>query len=238
MNQLHIVMNGKGGIGKSIVAFNIAQFLKSIDPGSICIDTDPLTPTLANYKALDPVHIQIASETDVILTRFDEMIELIIGSEKNVVIDTGASTFLPIAKYLLKNSIFEVLRDEYEKEIFIHVVLNAQTQNDYLATTASLELIVENFAGDCKIVIWLNEFGGDLDRFLESEYYERKKDRFFAIIRVKNPDEMLLADLKSMLHTFQIYEEALKDSSRYLMARSRIKKQRDSIYRQLAPFIV
>lgn len=77
MNQIHFVMNGKGGIGKSIVAYNIAQFIKSLDPGSICIDTDPLTPTLYNYKALDPVHIQIASDADVILTRFDEMIELI-----------------------------------------------------------------------------------------------------------------------------------------------------------------
>lgn len=238
MNQLHMVMNGKGGIGKSIVAFHIAQFLKSLDPGSICIDTDPLTPTLANYKALSPIHIQIASETDVILTRFDEMIELIISSDNNVVIDTGASTFLPIAKYLVKNSIFDVLRDEYGKEVFLHVVLNAQTQNDYLATTASLELISDNFAGDCKIVVWLNEFGGDLQPFLVSDYYERNKDRFFAIIKLKNPDEMLLADLKSMLHSFQIYEEALKDSSRFVMARSRLKKQRDSIYRQLETFIV
>ncbi|RYZ85491.1 MAG: hypothetical protein EOP04_15840 [Proteobacteria bacterium] len=238
MNQLHIVMNGKGGIGKSIVAFNIAQFLKSIDPDSICIDTDPLTPTLVNYKALDPIHIQIASETEVILTRFDEMIEIIIARDNNVVIDTGASTFLPIAKYLQKNFIFKVLHEEYEKDVFIHVVLNAQTQNDYLATTSSLEIIAENFAGACKIVIWLNEFGGDLEPFLSSDYYERNKDRFFAIIRIRNPDEMLLGDIKSMLQTFQLYDEVLKDSSRYVMARSRIKKQRDSIYRQLEPFIV
>src|SRR4051812_17020041 len=86
MNQLHIVMNGKGGIGKSIVAYNIAQYLKSLDPDALCIDTDPLTPTLSKYPGLKAVHIQIASEAEVYLNRFDEMIEKIIASSKDVVI--------------------------------------------------------------------------------------------------------------------------------------------------------
>lgn len=233
MNQLHIVMNGKGGVGKSIVASTIAQFLKSRDPDALCIDTDPLTPTLYNYKALDPIHIQIASEAEVYLNRFDEMTERIISTDKDVVIDTGASTFLPIAKYIKANAVFEVMKDDFGKDVYMHVVLNSQTQNDYLATTTSLALIESQFAHSCKLLIWLNEFGGDLTKFEESKYYEENKTKFFGIVRLANPDELLLADFKSMLQKFQVYEEALQDSSLYVMARSRLKRHRNAIYGQL-----
>lgn len=233
MNQIHIVMNGKGGIGKSIVAYNLSQYLKSLDPETVCIDTDPLTPTLSKYKALSVKHIQIASAAEVFLNRFDDMIEEMVSTPHDVIIDTGASTFLPIAKYIESNKIFSFLKDEYDKTIFVHVVLNAQTQNDYLSTTASLESIAQSFGSEASIIVWLNEFGGSLDMFLESKFYSENKDNLHGILRMKNPDELLLHDVKAMLQNFQTYDEAAADKSLYVIARSRLSRLKNEIYQQL-----
>ncbi len=238
MNQFHIVMNGKGGIGKSIVAYNLAQYLKANDPDTLCIDTDPLTPTLSKYRALEARHLQIASDSEIILNRFDEMIEEIVSTSHDAVIDTGASTFIPIANYLAKNKVFQFLKDEYGKDIFLHVVLNAQTQNDYLSTLASLEMLTTTFAANVKIVIWLNEFGGSLANFTKSQFYLDNESLVFGMIRIKNPDELLLHDFKAILQNYQTYHEALGDSKLFVMSRSRIKRMRDEIYGQIGSVVV
>jgi shikimate kinase len=233
MNQLHIVMNGKGGIGKSIVAYNLAQYLRSRDSNTLCIDTDPLTPTLSKYKSIAAKHIQIASDSEIFLNRFDEMIEEIVSTSADTVIDTGASTFLPIARYIESNKIFEFLKIEYEKDVFVHVVLNAQTQNDYLSTVASLEMIASSFGANSKIVVWLNEFGGSLELFEKSTFFDSIKDQIYGILKIRNPDELLLHDFKAMLQNFQTYEEAAADKSLYVIAKSRLTRLKTEIYQQL-----
>ena len=145
MNEVHIVMQGKGGVGKSFVAFNLAQYLRSKNPETLCIDTDPLTPTLKRFEALNPMHIQIADQSSVDLQKFDEMIERIISSENDVIIDTGSSTFLPISNYMISSDIFDILCDEYRRRVIVHVVLNAQTQNDFHSTTTCLLGIARSF---------------------------------------------------------------------------------------------
>lgn len=233
MNNVHLIMQGKGGVGKSVVAVNIAQFLKLKDPATLVIDTDPLTPTLSRYKALDPVHIQIADQAEVHLGKFDEMIEMIINTKSSVVIDTGASTFLPISKYLTNDAIFELLHDEYQKEIFVHVVLNAQTQNDLLSTVACLESIATSFPEIVKLVIWLNEFGGPIKGFEESKLYHSIKHRVMAIIEIKNPDELSLKDIGTMQNSFLTYEEAILSGIFWVVSKSRLFRLRKFIFDQL-----
>jgi len=48
MKQVHITLQGKGGIGKSYVTSLIAQNLMDRGEEVICIDTDPINATLSN----------------------------------------------------------------------------------------------------------------------------------------------------------------------------------------------
>lgn len=233
MNDIHLVMQGKGGVGKSFVAGNIAQYLKLNDPAALVIDTDPLTPTLSRFKALEPIHIQIADQAEVHLEKFDEMIEMIINTKSSVVIDTGASTFLPLSKYLINYSIFEILHDEHQKEIYIHVVINAQTQNDLLSTVACLETIATSFPEVTKLIIWLNEFGGKIKGFEDSKIYHAIKDRVLAIIDVKDPDELSLKDIGAMQNLFFTYDQAISSSDFRVISKSRLSRYKKSIFDQL-----
>ena len=237
MNAVHFIMQGKGGVGKSFIACNLAQFLRERDPGAVCIDTDPLTPTLSQFEALKSIHIQIADQKSVNLQKFDAMVEAIMNTDSDVVVDTGSSTFLPIVDYMLDQGVFELLHGSYHKRIFVHVVLNAKTKNDLGMTTTCLEGIARDFPECIELVVWLNEFGGEILGFKESRLYYSIKHRISAIIRIQNPSQLALADITAMQNARMTYEESINSSAFMVMARSRLFRFRKAIFDQLAGFL-
>ncbi|MFR0874647.1 MAG: division plane positioning ATPase MipZ [Bilophila wadsworthia] len=52
MAHVHFFLNPKGGTGKSLVSYIVAQYLISKGVKTTCIDCDPVTPTLIAYEAL------------------------------------------------------------------------------------------------------------------------------------------------------------------------------------------
>ncbi|WP_455474103.1 nucleotide-binding protein [Bartonella sp. B30(2025)] len=50
MTNIHIVLQGKGGVGKSLVASLVMQYLLENKTDVRGIDTDPVNQTFANYK--------------------------------------------------------------------------------------------------------------------------------------------------------------------------------------------
>ena len=42
MAKIHFVLQGKGGVGKSMIAAVLAQYLTEHDRQPMCIDTDPV----------------------------------------------------------------------------------------------------------------------------------------------------------------------------------------------------
>ena len=48
MSNVHIVLQGKGGVGKSLAASMLAQYLTKRGESPLCIDTDPINATLAD----------------------------------------------------------------------------------------------------------------------------------------------------------------------------------------------
>jgi CO dehydrogenase nickel-insertion accessory protein CooC1 len=52
MPRVHMTLQGKGGIGKSLIAALLAQYKAAQGPLPLCIDTDPINATLEGFKAL------------------------------------------------------------------------------------------------------------------------------------------------------------------------------------------
>jgi CO dehydrogenase nickel-insertion accessory protein CooC1 len=49
---VHLSLQGKGGVGKSLIASLLAQFYKDHGVRAICVDTDPVNQTFSQYAAL------------------------------------------------------------------------------------------------------------------------------------------------------------------------------------------
>ena len=83
MAHVHFFLNPKGGTGKSLVSYIVAQYLISKGVKTTCIDCDPVTPTLIAYEALHAVRVNIMVENNIDKTKFDRFVELIAQGEEN-----------------------------------------------------------------------------------------------------------------------------------------------------------
>jgi adenylylsulfate kinase-like enzyme len=92
---IHLTLQGKGGVGKSLVAVILAQYLSKRGLQIQCIDTDPLNRTFAQYNAFAAERIQVRDEHSRIDQRsFDGLLERFLTEHgATFVVDNGASTF-------------------------------------------------------------------------------------------------------------------------------------------------
>jgi len=93
---IHMTLQGKGGVGKSLVAAVLAQYLKNAGRDVRCIDTDPVNRTFAQYNVLAADRLQLRDEHNRIDQRsFDRLMErFLLEDGATFVVDSGASTFL------------------------------------------------------------------------------------------------------------------------------------------------
>lgn len=237
MNAIHLVLQGKGGVGKSLVAALLAQYLsqdKAAAGALLCADTDPVNDTFARYGAFGAQRIKILnSDKNIDARAFDSLIETVIAHEGNCVIDNGASTFIPLSAYLRENSVVELLQ-ESGKKVYIHTVLTGgQAMDD---TLMGLNALLSTQAAP--VVVWENEFFGevtrDAKRFTDSKLYEKNKGRIAGIVTLhKRNQDTFGKDMELLVSNKLTFDEAMSSPVFSLMPRQRLKIIQKSVFEQL-----
>jgi len=57
--SVHIVMQGKGGVGKSFGSSILAQYIRTKSAPVRCLDTDPVNATFAQYRVIEAEQIDV-----------------------------------------------------------------------------------------------------------------------------------------------------------------------------------
>ena len=52
--KLHFVLQGKGGVGKTVVALLLSQYVEEKGEPVICVDTDPVNASLSSLSSMNP----------------------------------------------------------------------------------------------------------------------------------------------------------------------------------------
>ncbi|WP_033480350.1 ArsA-related P-loop ATPase, partial [Xanthomonas phaseoli] len=73
MKKVHITLQGKGGVGKSLVASLIAQYLRQSDKDPVCVDTDPVNATFSAYEAFNARRLELMDGTKINERHFDDL---------------------------------------------------------------------------------------------------------------------------------------------------------------------
>src|ERR1700679_3007362 len=110
-NQVHLILQGKGGVGKSLISAILGQYFQSRKSTPHCFDTDPVNATFAQYQALQAEHINVLRRGAINDKRFDELFERICMIEGVCIVDPGATTVVPLWNYILENEILKSLAD-------------------------------------------------------------------------------------------------------------------------------
>ena len=124
MAYIHFILQGKGGVGKSLVASALIQNLIQQGIAVQGIDTDPVNATLGGYKEFSAKVFNIMDGDNINPRKFDEVLEIILnaGPDEHIVIDNGASSFIPLMSYLKENDAVSLIQ-ENGHTVYLHTVV-------------------------------------------------------------------------------------------------------------------
>lgn len=234
-NSVHFTLQGKGGVGKSLISAFLAQYFQGTDCGEVkCVDTDPVNQTLTNYKALNAQHVELMNGPKIDERNFDTLMERLMTENGVFVVDNGASSFVPLSNYMLENNVISMLK-EAGREVFIHsVITGGQALMDTLHGFATLA----KQANTANIVLWLNEYYGAIEAngktFTEMKAYTDNRERVKGIVRIpKRNQDTFGKDIELMAASKLTFAEVLNGGDFKLMAKQRIKTVQRDIFDQL-----
>jgi hypothetical protein len=232
---VHLVLQGKGGIGKSVVASWLAEYLLSRGKQVRCIDGDPVNRSLAQYKSLNVEKLDLINEHGVIIrTRYDALLERFATENGLFVVDSGATAFLPFWSYIVETEVTRVLK-EIGRKLYVHcVVSGGEMLSDSLLGFDTLA----SSTPDRNVVVWINEYFGPVARdgktFDQMNVFQKHADKVLGSVGIpqRSPDTFG-ASLLLMREKKLTFGEALHSDDLLLAQKSRLHIIQRDLYEQL-----
>lgn len=235
--QFNIILQGKGGVGKSYISSLLTQYLQSRSEAVISIDTDPNNSTLYSIKALKAKFLKLINEDDKLDEQsFDKLMELAFNHvDHNFVVDNGATSFLPLISYININDVFSMLSEHFE--VIIHVpITGGQSQSD---TLNGLQTLIDSYSNKVKFIVWVNEFQGKIrdeenNPFENMPIYTKNKSHILAFMYLDKQHEQLTGrDLEQMTKAKLTFDEVANNPDFGLMTKQRLKLYQKDIFGKL-----
>ena len=179
MSQIHFIGGEKGGVGKSVVARLLAQFMIDNSLPFLGFDTD------RSHGALLRFYTEFTSP--VVVDHYDSLdrvAEAALAQERQVVVDLAAQTHAFLARWIEDSNLIEVAGEVGLHLKYWHVMDAGRDSVDLLRA------FLDQFAGRMPLVIVLNELRGEHFDMLEaSGELQRARNRGAQVVRLRKlPD--------------------------------------------------
>lgn len=232
--SLHITLQGKGGVGKSLISMIVAQYLISAGSAIECVDIDPVNQTFTGFKSLNVNHVNIMDGAKINERHFDALMERLLSENTTFVVDSGSPSFIPVSSYMAENGVIQMLNDN-DRDVVIHTVITGGQA--LIDTLTGFDALAQK-AQDKSIIVWLNEFFGDIvyeDKiFTEMKIYDKHKTKIRGIVRIaKRNQDTFGKDIEQMALKRLTFAEVLDSASFQLMAKQRLVTVKKDLFGQL-----
>ena len=156
--KIHFITQAKGGSGKSVLAFMLAEKYKE----AVILDLDDATTTSVKQLAYrKPIRVSFLDPTTKRIDRgaFNGLFESVIEANRELFIaDLGASVAEQLPKYFSMNGV-DVIMDILQKsDIQLQLVCVVGGWNIFKATMEYLDELVESTKGFLEIIVAMNGF--------------------------------------------------------------------------------
>ncbi|WP_297895180.1 conjugal transfer protein TraL [uncultured Desulfovibrio sp.] len=224
MATIHFIQQGKGGVGKSMIAAILYQVLKHLGKTVVAFDTDPVNATFFGFKEFEVTRLDILKNGDIDPREFDSLINTIadLPQETHVIVDNGASSFLALNSYIQDNDVLGIF-SEGGHNVFLHTVITGgQAIGDTVLGLRSLALGFPK----TPIVVWLNPYFGEISidgkPFEGFKVYQEFHQQFQAILAIPQGNKATICkDLEILFAKRQSFETGI-NSSQSIVMRSRL----------------
>src|ERR1700735_2759896 len=150
-STIHLTLQGKGGVGKSLVASILAQYFRHHGREIHCIDSDPVNQTFSQYAELGAEHLELMRDGRIDSGGFNILLHRLITEEGTFIVDNGASTFVPLWSFIIESNALEMLF-EAGRKLYVHTIITGgQALGDTLKGFKSLA----DSSAERNIVVWL-----------------------------------------------------------------------------------
>ena len=233
--SVHLSLQGKGGVGKSLVASLLAQYFRHRKGMAVrCIDTDPVNQTLSQYKELAAERLELLREGSVDQRAFDGLMESLLTEPGTFIVDNGASTFIPLWNYMLENNAMGLLK-ENGRHVYVHCVI---TGGQALADTLSGFARLAQTSEGRNIVLWVNEYFGRVERDGRAlhelpVYIEHAGKVFGSVVIPRRNQDTFGRDVEDVLLRKLTLQEAIESPGFPIMVRQRLKVVQRELFDQL-----
>ena len=234
--KVHFILNSKGGVGKSFIAFLLGQFYGQLALPVTCFDADATTSTFSSFAALKVTRIELMRGTQIDERRFDQILEKVLTEEAHAVIDTGTSSYVALSNYLIENDVHRQIA-AMGKTVVVHAIIVGSGRT-LIETLNDLEDLATQLPDEVTLIVWLNEHFGaifeDGKAFEEMAVYLRHRHRIHAVLRLpQRTPSTFGADLQEMMRQHLTFAEAIASPGFPIMARQRLAKVRQDIFAQM-----
>lgn len=236
--EVHLILQGKGGVGKSLVAAILAQYFAHHQGRANvhCVDTDPVNQTFAQYRELGVARLDLLADDGSIDARvFDSLMERLLTEDGVFVVDNGASTFIPMWNYILENDVVRVL-GEAGRRLFVHCVI---TGGQALVDTLSGFAKLAETTPDRNIVLWVNEYFGRVERegklLRDLPVYRENAAKVWGSVAIpKRNRDTFGRDVEDLLRRKLTFREGVSGDTGFpIMVRQRLRVVERELYEQL-----
>ncbi len=231
-----IQTQGKGGVGKSVMAVYLAQYFLQRGINPILFDADIVNPTLSSFTKLGAQKVSLGLKPEVIDPRyFDLLMENLLNCRNDdyAIIDIGASSFLPLVAYMAENRIIDLFLDAGHKVRLQSIIVGGQPM---LETMTNLSHILKNFPR-AFVDIWLNEYFNpiitkDGKFFEDTDFFKTSQNQIKSIIAIPSVNMATYGyDINKMLSNKLTFSEAIDDHINFnFMARQRLKNYSELVF--------
>jgi len=188
---VNLVLQGKGGVGKTLVASLIAQWLRERGESVAVIDADPVQASLASIASLAAEEVTLLDGEIVNVCAMDAVVSRFVAEDRHFVVDSGAGGFRPFSRYLLRDGLVSIVA-ESGKRVLVHTVIAGGASDAMTHTSVAVGNIIDLFRPHVEVVVWLNPFFGDLSHdgvpIEETEFFDAIRGRIAAIVRLERLD--------------------------------------------------
>ena len=231
---IHMSLQGKGGVGKSLAASVLAQYLMARGHAVRVIDADAVNKTLHQYAALGATSLQLLRDSAIDERVFDGLVDELLTSDGPFVVDNGASTFVPLWHYMLESDVLGLLHGAGRK-LYLHVVI---TGGQALTDTVKGFAEIAATTPSRNLIVWINEYFGRVQHegkeFVEMQAYLDHADKVCGCVAIARRNHATFGrDVEELIARKLTFEEGIRDGAFSLIAKQRLRMVQRELFEQL-----
>ncbi len=226
MSSIHLIGGEKGGVGKSVVARVVAQYLIDRKIPFVGFDTDRSHGSLLRFYAdyASPVVVDRYESLDAIVEAATA------DADRRVLVDLAAQTHEPLVKWMDESGVLEMAEELGFSLHYWHVMDSGKDSVDLL------KKLFDRFGSRLRYVIVLNQLRGDrFEIFEKSGECERARSLEARIIPLKRLHEAVINKIDAGSTSFWAARHRSETDVKGLglLERQRVKVWLQQAYEQL-----